>query len=258
MKRLKLSLSCVMDGSSLSKSNRTVAIIQARMGSSRLPGKMMMDLCGQPLLHWVLSRVKKTKLADSILLATSDTIKDDPLEKLAQDLKVPVFRGSEMDVLGRFVAAAQMAKADSVVRICGDNPLISPEEIDRLISFFEKVMKEESTSDNLYAFNFASKLGNQYPDGFGAEIFSMALLKRISKLDEKLSSREHVTKYIWDHPEQFKIRTFSAPNEIAYPSVRLDVDSQEDLEKLNLLCVHLDQDSSPRKIVMAYKKQFSF
>lgn len=247
-----------MDGSSLSKSNRTVAIIQARMGSSRLPGKMMMDLCGQPLLHWVLSRVKKTKLADSILLATSDTKKDDPLEKLAQDLNVPVFRGSETDVLSRFIAAAQMAKAYYVVRVCGDNPLIAPEEIDRLISFFEKAMKEENTPDNLYAFNFASKLGNQYPDGLGAEILSMSLLKKISELDNQPSSREHVTKYIWDHPEQFKIRTFSAPNEIACPSVKLDVDSQEDLEKLNILCAHLDQDSSPRKIVMAYKEQFSF
>jgi spore coat polysaccharide biosynthesis protein SpsF len=247
-----------MVGSRLSKSNRTVAIIQARMGSSRLPGKMMMDLCGQPLLHWVLSRVKKTKLADSILLATSDTKKDDPLEKLAQELKMPVFRGSETDVLGRFLAAAQMAKADSIVRICGDNPLVSPEEIDRLISFFQNTMQKENTSENLYAFNFASKLGNQYPNGFGAEIFSMSLLKKISKLDDELSSREHVTKYIWDHPEQFKIRTFSAPNEIAYPSVRLDVDSEEDLEKLNVLCAHLDQDSSPKKIVMVYKEQFNF
>jgi spore coat polysaccharide biosynthesis protein SpsF len=247
-----------MAGSRLSKSNRTAVIVQARMGSSRLPGKMMMDLCGQPLLHWVLSRVKKTKLADSILLSTSYKKKDDPLEKLAQELKVTVFRGSETDVLGRFLAAAQMAKADSVVRVCGDNPLISPEEIDRLISFFEKTMQEESASDNLYAFNFASKLGNQYPNGFGAEILSMFLLKKISKLDEKLSSREHVTKYIWDHPEQFKIRTFLAPNEIAYPSVRLDVDSKEDLEKLNVLCAHLDQDSSPKKIVMAYKEHFSF
>jgi spore coat polysaccharide biosynthesis protein SpsF len=257
LKRLKLSLSCVMDGNSLSKSNRTVAIIQARMGSSRLPGKMMMDLCGQPVLHWVLSRVKKIKLADSILLATTDTKKDDPLEELAQDLNVPVFRGSETDVLGRFIAAAQMAKADSVVRICGDNPLISPEEIDRLISFFEKTMKEENTSDNLYAFNFASKLGNQYPDGLGAEILSLSLLEKISRLDDQPSSREHVTKYIWDHPEQFLIRTFPAPEELAYPSVKLDVDSQEDLEKLNILCAHLDQDSSPKKIINVYRVQFS-
>ena len=127
-----------MLGGSLSKSIRTIAIVQARMGSSRLPGKMMMDLCDQPLLYWVLSRVKRTKLANSVLLAISDSEKDNPLAELAQQLNVPVFRGSETDVLGRFVAAAHMARADRVVRVCGDNPLIAPEEIDRLINFFEK------------------------------------------------------------------------------------------------------------------------
>ena len=257
MKRRKLSLSCVMVGGRLSKSNRTVAIVQARMGSSRLPGKMMMDLCGHPLLHWVLSRVKKTKLADSILLATSDTKKDDPLEELAKQLNVPVFRGSETDVLGRFVAAGHMAKADYVVRICGDNPLIAPEEIDRLVGYFKKTLKLENRPENLYAFNFASKLGNQYPDGLGAEILPMSLLKKISDLDNQPSSREHVTRYIWDHPEQFMIRTFPAPKEIAYSSVRLDVDSKQDLDKLNVLCARLDQNSSPEKIINAYKKQFS-
>lgn len=245
-----------MVGGSLSLSSRTIAIIQARMGSSRLPGKMMMDLCGQPILHWVFSRVKRAKLTDSILLATSDSKKDDPLEELAKKLNVPVFRGSEQDVLGRFVAAANMARADNIVRVCGDNPLIAPEEIDRLIKFFEAVLKEENNSDNLYAFNFASKLGNQYPDGFGAEILSVPLLKRISELDDQPSSREHVTKYIWDHPEQFIIRTFPAPKEIACPSIRLDVDSYEDLERLNILCAHLNEDSSSKKIIQVYKEQF--
>ena len=84
----------------------------------------------------------------------------------------------------------------------------------------------------------------------------MSLLKRISELDDQPSSREHVTKYIWDHPEQFIIRTFPAPKEIACPSIRLDVDSYEDLEKLNILCAHLDEDSSPKKIIQVYKERF--
>jgi spore coat polysaccharide biosynthesis protein SpsF len=245
-----------MAGGSLSKSIRTVVIVQARMGSSRLPGKMMMDLCGQPLLHWVLSRVKKTKLVDSTLLATSDAEKDNPLAELAQQLNVPVFRGSETDVLGRFLAAAHMAKADRVVRVCGDNPLIAPEEIDRLVAFFEKTLQAEGTADNLYAFNFASKIGNNYPDGFGAEMISMSLLKELARLDDQPSSREHVTAYIWSHPEQFMIRTFSAPKEIAYPLVKLDVDSQEDLDKLIALCARLDNDSSAHEIIQAYKEEF--
>jgi spore coat polysaccharide biosynthesis protein SpsF len=226
------------------------------MGSSRLPGKMMMDLAGKPLLHWVLSRVKKAKLTDSTLLATSDTENDDPIAELAQQLDIPVFRGSETDVLGRFVAAADMAKADSVVRVCADNPLVAPEEIDRLVEFYKKTWQTEYSPDNLYAFNFASKMGNGYPDGFGAEILSMSLLKELERLDNQPSSREHVTAYIWNHPEQFLIRTFPAPNEIAYPSVELDVDSQEDMNKLNILCSRIDQNSSAKKIIQIYKEEF--
>jgi spore coat polysaccharide biosynthesis protein SpsF len=245
-----------MVGGSLSKSIHTVAIIQARMGSSRLPGKMMMNLCGYPLLFWVISRVKRAKLTDSTLLATSDTEKDDPLVELAQQLNVPVFRGSETDVLGRFLAAAHMAKADRVVRVCGDNPLIAPEEIDRLVGFFEKTQQLESTTEKLYAFNFAPKMGNGYPDGFGAEILSTTLLEELARLDDQSSSREHVTAYIWNHPEQFMIRTFSAPKEIACPSIRLDVNSQEDMDKLNVLCSRFDKDSSAHEITKAYKEEF--
>tara|TARA_Y100000590_G_C15389666_1_gene889579 strand:+ start:129 stop:815 length:687 start_codon:yes stop_codon:yes gene_type:complete len=226
------------------------------MGSSRLPGKMMMDLSGKPVLHWVLSRVKRAKQIDSIWLATSDTQKDNPLEELAKKLNVPVYRGSESDVLGRFVATAKLAETDHVVRVCGDNPLIANEEIDRLVKFYKILLKENNNQKNLYAFNFASKMGNQYPDGFGAEILSFSLLNKISELDNSPSSREHVTKYIWDHPEQFAIRTLPAPKEIAYPTVKLDLDSWQDLKKLNLVCSHLKEDSSPEKIIQVYIKQF--
>ena len=244
-------------GRNLSESNRIIAIVQARMGSSRLSRKMIMDLCGQPLLCWVLSRVKKTRLADSILLATSDRAADDPLVELAQQLNVPVFSGSETDVLGRFLEAANVSKADHVVRVCGDNPLIAPEEIDRLVEFFAKVLQAgNNIIDRLYAFNFASKMGNEYPDGFGAEILSRTLLEKLANLDHELASREHVTRYIWDHPDQFMIRTFSAPKEIAYPSIKLDVDTQEDLDKIRYLCVGLDKESSAQKIINTYKKEF--
>tara|TARA_B100000686_G_scaffold142681_1_gene150135 strand:- start:122 stop:859 length:738 start_codon:yes stop_codon:yes gene_type:complete len=245
-----------MDGGNLHKSQRTIAIVQARMGSSRLPGKMMMDLCGKPLLYWVLSRVKRARLTDATLLATSDKGKDDPLEEVANQLNVRVFRGSETDVLSRFIEAAKMSRADYIVRICGDNPLIAPEEIDRLIEFYKNTLKKENGPENIYAFNLASELGNQYPDGFGAEILSISLLKKISSLDDQLSSREHVTKYILDHPEQFRIRTFAAPKEIAYPSVKLDVDTKEDFEKIKFLCSRLDKDSSPEKIIQLYKEFF--
>ena len=247
----------MIPGLNLSESNRTIAIVQARMGSFRLPGKMMMDLAGEPLLHWVLSRVKKAKQVSSTMLATSDREIDDPLVELAQKLNVPVFRGSETDVLGRFLEAAKVSKADHVVRVCGDNPLVAPEEIDRLVDFFEKALQAgNNIIDRLYAFNFASKMGNGYPDGFGAEILSRILLEKLTNLDCELASRQHVTKYIWGHPDQFMIRTFPAPKEIAYPSVKLDVDTQDDLDRIRYLCVGLDKESSAQNIVLTYKKEF--
>jgi spore coat polysaccharide biosynthesis protein SpsF (cytidylyltransferase family) len=99
-------------------------------------------------------------------------------------------------------------------------------------------------------------MGNGYPDGFGAEILSRILLEKLANLDHELASREHVTRYIWSHPNQFMIRTFSAPKEIAYPSVKLDVDSQEDLDKMRVLCAGLDKESSARNIINLYKNEF--
>ena len=150
-----------------------------------------------------------------------------------------------------------MSEADHVVRVCGDNPLVALEEIGRLVEFFEKVLQAgNDIIDRLYAFNFASKMGNGYPDGFGAEILSRIILEKLANLDHELASREHVTKYIWDHPDQFMIRTFSAPKEIAYPSVKLDVDSQEDLNKMRSLCVGLNKESSAQEIINTYEKEF--
>ena len=99
-------------------------------------------------------------------------------------------------------------------------------------------------------------MGNEYPDGFGAEILSRTLLEKLANLDHELASREHVTRYIWDPPDQFMIRPFSAPKEIASPSVKLDVDSQEDLDKMRALCVGLDKESTAQNIIDTYKKEF--
>ena len=257
LRRPKHSWFCVITGRNLSESNRNYSHCSSPNGFFSPTRKNDDGFGGEPLLHWVLSRVKKAKLLDSTILATSDGAIDDQLVELAQKLNVPVFRGSETDVLGRFLEAANVSKADHVIRVCGDNPLVAPEEIDRLVEFFEKVLQAGNNSiDRLYAFNFASKMGNGYPDGFGAEILSRILLEKLANLDHELASREHVTKYIWDHPDQFMIRTFSAPKEIAYPSIKLDVDTQEDLDKIRYLCVGLDKESSAQNIINIYKKEF--
>ena len=105
------------------------------MGSERFPGKMMSLLGGYPVIEWVLQRLLRAKLLDDIILATTTLDGDDPLERVASSLGVCCFPGDEDDVLGRFVAAADLVGADNVVRVCADNPFVDPDEIDRLVSF---------------------------------------------------------------------------------------------------------------------------
>lgn len=231
---------------------KTVALVQARMGSSRLPGKMMMDLCGYPVLHWVLYRTKQARRLTEVVLATTEFKQDDPLTELAQSLNIEVFRGSEADVLGRFWEGAQEFKADVVVRVCADNPFIAPEEIDRLVDCY--ISRRQSGGDprRLYAFNHLPTVNNNYPDGLGAEIFSRDLLTTLQRLVRESWDREHVTTYLWDHPKDFEIYPVVAPLEIAYPVVKLDVDTQEDLSRLRQLGARLSLGSSAIQVVQAY------
>lgn len=235
---------------------KIVGIIQARMGSSRLPGKMMMDLCGQPVVHWVCSRVKQARRLTEVVLATTKLKQDDPLTELAQALKVGVFRGSEADVLTRYWDAAREFKADVVVRVCADNPFIAPEEIDRLVDCYSSRRESGADPRRLYAFNHLPTMNNDYPDGLGAEIFSLDLLATLDRLTMELSDREHVTTYLWDHLRDFEIFPVFAPPEIAYPGVKLDVDTPADLNRLRQLGAQLSQGSSAIQVVRAYVDLF--
>jgi spore coat polysaccharide biosynthesis protein SpsF len=116
---------------------RIVAIVQARMGSSRFPGKMLATLGNISILEWVFQRLSRATYLDEIVLATSIDKENDVLENIANRCGVRVFRGSESDVLGRFVSAADHAKATNIVRVCADNPFIDPIEVDRLVNFFK-------------------------------------------------------------------------------------------------------------------------
>jgi aminopeptidase-like protein/spore coat polysaccharide biosynthesis protein SpsF (cytidylyltransferase family) len=207
---------------------RNVAVIQARMGSQRFPGKMLARLGGVPLLEWVLRRLLRATTLAQVVLATSDSASDDALAELAASLGIAVFRGSETDVLGRFVGAARMAGADNVVRICADNPFIDPAEVDRLVRHFA-----DSRCD--YACNHQDRLGSNYADGFGAEILPSALLEKIAAKAFEPRHREHATLYLWDHAGEYKLTAVAAPAELAFPELRFDVDTPADLEELQAL-----------------------
>ena len=223
--------------------SRVIALVQARMGSTRFPEKMLVNLGEHPILEWVLRRSSKARLVDQVILATTDLIRDDALVALAQKLGFEVFRGSESDVLGRFATAAAIYKADAIVRICADNPFIDPDEIDRLVSHFRN-----NPCD--YACNHQDRLGNRYADGFGAEILSNSLLQRIAQVAAEPRYREHATLYLWDHANEFCISAVPPPRDLAYPELRFDVDVTHDLTNLEwLITAGVDIDSTAFEIV---------
>jgi spore coat polysaccharide biosynthesis protein SpsF len=204
----------------------TGIIIQARMGSQRFPGKMMALLNSIPIIEWVMRRSMKARLTDTVILATSINRENDVLERKARELGVSVFRGSEDDVLERFAMAARAYGLQTVVRVCADNPLICPDELDNLITYFM-----ENRPD--YAFNVVSKFDNLYPDGLGGEIVSNGTLQALHEKVTLQEEREHIFNYIWNHSETYSIGTFKATPAIAYPDIKLDVNTEDDLKYLD-------------------------
>jgi spore coat polysaccharide biosynthesis protein SpsF len=228
---------------------KTVAIVQARMGATRLPGKMMKDLNGYPIIHWVLTRVNNSKLIDQTILATSTNSENDELEDYAKSIGINCFRGSEEDVLKRFSDAAEKFNAETVIRVCADNPFIAPEELDRLIGKYNEFLEQGAEKDKLLVCNNVPENGNNYPDGLGAQIFSAEILHLINAKAEEIMHREHVDEYILDNEEYFDIRTFQAPEEIAYPDLKLDIDTVEDLEKMRKIAEQLSTESCINDII---------
>ena len=228
---------------------RVVAVVQARMGSQRFPGKMLAKLGERDLLSWVLTRVCDAKQLDQIVLATSDGRDDDELANAASSFDVIVVRGSQNNVLDRFIQSAKIAQADIVVRVCADNPFVAAEEIDRLV-----IAHESGNYD--YSCNHQQKLNNRYADGFGAEILSTTLLNNIADSTTQQSHREHVTSYIWDNVEKYKIQAVAAPAELAFPEIKLDIDTPQEMQQLNEFINEfgVTMSSSAAEIVIAFNK----
>ena len=147
------------------KSRRVIAIIQARLGSTRLPGKMLMELNGSPIVEWVCNRVRRAQGLDAAVAAIPEGSLDDPTRGYLHTISMAVYRGSEDDVVGRF-RAAQLHEATHIVRVCADNPFIDPHAIDALIDVYFNPCD--------YAYNHIPR-NNLWPDGLGAEIVSMEL-----------------------------------------------------------------------------------
>ncbi|TDX58934.1 cytidylyltransferase domain-containing protein [Orenia marismortui] len=201
-----------------------VAIVQARMGSTRLPGKVAKNLVGKPMLARLIERLKEAEQVDQIVIATSNKEADDQVVEIAESEEVSYYRGSEKDVLSRYLEAANKFKADIVVRITGDCPLIDPITID-------KAALEFLSSKAEYLRINVNDIG--YPRGLDAEIFSLKTLLKVEesviKEEENKDNhyREHVTFYINKYPDEFKFRAYQPPEELRR-NYRLCVDEEAD------------------------------
>ena len=202
-----------------------LAIVQARMSSTRLPGKILKDVNGKQLIEILLHRVSQSKKIDKIILATSENPENDGLADFVEQLGYEVFRGSEDDVLGRYYQAAKFHHPDSVVRITGDCPLIDPQLVDNVIELFEQHEVD-------YASNTEPPT---FPDGLDTEIFSFKALEYAFKLAEKPSEREHVTPFIRTNA---KFRRINFSNETDLSEERWTVDDPEDFEVIENVVNH--------------------
>jgi spore coat polysaccharide biosynthesis protein SpsF len=205
------------------KQGKIVAIIQARMGSTRLPGKVLKEIGGKFILEILVNRLKRAKRISSIVVATTERKEDDKIVELAKKLGVEWFRGSEDDVLTRFVEASRAVSADIIIRITSDNPLTDPELMDGLI-------KAHLESEADYTHCMESPLGTS------VEVVNRETLERIDSIAKDAEYREHVTLYIREHPELFKIHVVKAEDfGLNHPNLRLTVDTEDDLELMRKL-----------------------
>ena len=196
-----------------------VASIQARLGSKRLPGKALADICGAPALTRLLRRLRRAKTLDDIILATPD-------EKLADwafDEKLPAFVGSEDDVLDRLVGAHRWMKTDIVVQVWGDSPLIDPEVVDIAVETFKMNLPDVVTNTRKPGF----------PEGVGVSVFRREKLEEIARLTTTPTYREHAGLYFYDHP--YRVIHLAPPPCWHRPDVRLLLDYPEDLEFIRQL-----------------------
>lgn len=198
---------------------KVVAIIQARVGSTRLPGKILIDIAGEPMLQRVIERVKQATLLDQIILATTELPEDDKVINLAKKLNLEVYRGSSEDVLERYYGAAEKYDAETIVRITSDCPLIDPKIIDLVVgNHLEE--RADYTSNTIK---------RTFPRGWDVEVFNMAVLNIIQGVATDPYQREHVTPYFYEYQDNFKILNVEAEGNLYRPELRLCVDEINDL-----------------------------
>lgn len=206
-----------------------VAIIQARMGSTRLRSKSLADVCGKPLLAWVVERTAATVGLDRVIVATTDRPEDDQIKKWGRQANTHVYRGSADDVLDRYAKAARLVNASVVMRVTADEPLIDPEVCGSVLRMFLETRNIDYVS-NAHPPSF--------PDGLDVEVFSADALFRSHREATWPSEREHVTPYMYGHPDKFALRNLQSDENLS--ALRWTVDYAQDLEFVRAIVSRLE------------------
>ena len=200
---------------------KVIAIVQARMGSSRLPGKVMKEICGKPMLEWVIQRAQGAACINQLAVAMTTDPADDILENYCREHGIEYYRGSPADVLDRFVQAGRKFHADVIARLTADCPFIDPDLIDQTFGAFT-----ESRVD-FAANRLPPPHKRTFPIGLDVEIVAMPALEKAWREAIELYQREHVMPYIYQHPELYKMCIIDHP--LDFGSYRWTVDTPEDL-----------------------------
>lgn len=227
-------------------SQKIVATIEARMTSSRLPGKVLLPLAGKPALERLIERLQRSQYVDEIVVATTVNAGDDSIAALAEKLGVRSHRGSEEDVLKRVLEAAQSAGADVIVEITGDCPLVDWRLVDRGVKeLFDK--KLDFSANNIVP---------TYPDGFDVRVFPLSVLKKIDALTNDPIDRVHVSYYMNTHSQDFRIHNWNAEPEDYLPEGRVTLDEKTDYDLLNTIfetLLPLNNDFSASDVIRLLK-----
>ncbi len=212
---------------------KTVAIVQARMSSTRLPGKVLLSIGTKTMLEWVVTRVRRSSSIDEVVVATTNESADESIVHECERLGVVSYRGSELDVLDRYYNAATDREADVVIRVTSDCPFIDPREIDRVVGAFR-------ASAPHYASNC---LASGYLRGLDTEVMTMESLARAWREARHGYHRIHVTPYIYQNPDLFRLLAVPPMSNRDFSSLRWTVDTQDDLDMVRALSAELSGDA---------------
>ncbi len=205
-----------------SKEN-VLCLIQARIGSRRLPGKVVKNLIDKPVLEHIVERLRLSRMINEIVVTTGTDKRNDPIERLCQNIRVKCFRGSEEDVLKRFADASELFSCGSIVRVSGDSPCIDPYVIDDIIRYFKDHNVPLATNSG------PKKMECGYPWGFDAEVFGYDVLQNAFRKAKKPYQHEHVTPFIYEH---YKKDIYYLKNKENYSHLRFTLDTPEDYQFL--------------------------